>query len=227
VKQRFVEPVGEGKELSKLFSVNLLNADPPEAETVEKLLRKIEGIIGNYDLVLVADFGHGVMTEPVRRLVESKAPFMAVNCQTNSNNHGFNIISHQYRRMDCFSLDEQELLLAAAKRHVDYIQELENLKKRFYSTYAWLTRGAIETIGLKSGEAPATIIPLESRVVDTVGAGDAFYSVAALAAARGYSNKLATFLGQLAGGQAVRIVGNSDCVSKQALLKSGMTLLSF
>lgn len=227
VKQRFVEPLGEGKELSKLFSINLIDADPPGSATVNLLLQKIESVIAGYDLVVVGDFGHGVMTEPVRRLVEAKAPFLAVNCQTNSNNHGFNIISHQYRRMDCFSLDEQELLLAVARRHIDHIQELNNLKKRFYAKYAWLTRGAIETIGLKDGCPPCTIIPLEPRVVDTVGAGDAFYSLAALAAAKGYSNRLATFLGQLAGGQAVRIVGNSDCISKQALLKSGMSLLSF
>jgi len=227
VKQRFVEPALEGKELNKLFSVNLIDADPPGPEIEDRVLQKLETLLGQYDLVVVADFGHGVMQERVRRMVENKAPFMAVNCQTNSYNHGFNIISHQYKRCDCFSLDEQELLLSCSRRHVDYIQELEKLRRNFYAKYAWLTRGAVETIGLKEGVPHCLIIPLESRIVDTVGAGDAFYSLAALAARKGFSNELSTFLGQIAGAQAVRIVGNTEPISKQALLKSGMTLLNF
>ena len=43
--------------------------------------------------------------------------------------------------------------------------------------------------------------------MDTLGAGDAFCSVASLAAVRGLPMELATFMGQLAGAQAVRIVG--------------------
>jgi len=227
VKQRYVEPMLEGKELAKLFSVNYIDSEPPEDEIENRILQKVSSIIGSYDIILVTDFGHGVLSEKVRRTVEELAPFLAVNCQTNSNNHGFNIISHQYRKCDCFSLDAQELLLACARRHIDYMEELENLRKQLGASTAWLTRGATETIGVKTDEASTLLIPLESKVVDTVGAGDAFYSVAALAARRNLSIKLSTFMGQLAGAQAIRIVGNSEPISKQAMLKSGMTLLNF
>jgi len=227
VKERYVEPVSEGKEMSKLFSVNFINEDVPEPDVLERLTKVISENIRNYDLVVVTDFGHGVMQEKIRRLVENKARFLAVNCQTNSNNHGFNIINHQYQRMDCFSLDEQELMLSAAKRHVDHVLELDRLRRQFYASYAWLTRGAIETIGLREGFPTCSILPFESVVTDTIGAGDAFYSVAALAACRKLPIELTTFLGQLAGAQAVAIVGNSEPISKSRLLKSGMTLLSF
>ena len=143
IKERFNEPVSEGKEMSKLFSVNYIDAEPPAAEIVDRLADKISRCIKDYDLVAVADFGHGVMQETIRRMVEDKAPYMALNCQTNSNNHGFNIISNQYRRADCFSLDDHELLLSSARRHIDHICELEKLRSRFGASYAWLTRGAI------------------------------------------------------------------------------------
>jgi len=105
--------------------------------------------------------------------------------------------------------------------------ELSRLKERFGSTYAWLTRGSVMTIGLRTGEAPVHIPPLETDVTDTVGAGDAFFSLAALAAARGLPCNLSTFLGQLAGAQAVKIIGNARPVSKADLLKSVMSLLNF
>lgn len=227
IKQRFVEPNHEGKELSKLFSVNYLDANPPTPDLVEPLLQKLKNIISNYDLVVVADFGHGVMAESVRRLVESKAKFMALNCQTNSNNHGFNIISRQYQRTDCFSLDEQELLLSCAQRHIDFTSELKKLQHQLQARYVWLTRGSIETIGLKEKEAPSVIIPIENRAVDTVGAGDAFFAMASLGACNNASAQLSTFLGQLAGAQAIRIIGNTEPISKTKLLKAGMALLNF
>jgi len=150
-----------------------------------------------------------------------------LNCQTNSNNHGFNIITRQYRRADAFSLDLQEIMLACGEREPDCEKELASIAGRFGSRYAWLTRGSVMTIGLAPGNAPAYIPPLVTDVTDTVGAGDAFFSLAGLAAGRRLPLNVATFLGQLAGGQAVNIIGNEYPVSKPALLKAAMSLLNF
>ena len=59
-----------------------------------------------------------------------------------------------------------------------------------------------------------------------MGAGDAFFSVASLAAKRQLPVALATFLGQLAGAQAVKIVGNAEPISKDKLIRWGTTLLN-
>ena len=226
IKQRYVEPLMEGKEMSKLFSVNYINSDAPSKEAQAKLEKQIRAAMAKVDLVVLLDFGHGMMQPQLRKLVQDEAPFLALNCQTNSNNHGFNIISRQYQRTDMFALDEQEMLLAAGHRHLDFPVELNKLKTFFKAKYGWLTRGAVQTIGL-SETAQALCPPLESDIVDTIGAGDAFFSVASLAAVRKFPIPLATFLGQLAGGQAVKIVGNAQPISKQTLLNSGMSLLNF
>jgi cytidyltransferase-like protein len=227
VKQRFVEPIGVDKELSKLFSVNFIDAESRARELPDAIIENILRALPGVDVVVVADFGHGTLGEAVRRRVEQEAPFMALNCQTNSNNHGFNIISRQYRRADCFSLDEQELLLSCAQRHVDFTAELASLKRHLKASSAWLTRGAVETIGLGGSDKPFICVPLESAVLDTVGAGDAFFSVALMAAAKKHPVELSTFLGQLAGAQSVKIVGNMEPISKSTLLKSAMSMLKF
>jgi sugar/nucleoside kinase (ribokinase family) len=167
------------------------------------------------------------MQPQIRKLVQESAPFLALNCQTNSNNHGFNIISRQYRRADAFTLDEQELMLSSGHRHLDFSAELKALQKNLGSRYAWLTRGPVQTIGLLENDPPCLCPPLEYDVVDTIGAGDAFFSVAALAAARKLPISISTFIGQLAGAQAVRIVGNARPITKQQLLRTGMSLLNF
>jgi rfaE bifunctional protein nucleotidyltransferase chain/domain len=226
IKQRFVEPVSEGKDLSKLFSVNFLSAAPPESAVIARVVATLREEMKSCDLVVLADFGHGLMQPAVRDLLQDEAPFLALNCQTNSNNHGFNIISRQYRRADVFSLDEQELLLSSGHRHINHGEELEKLRLHLHASAGWLTRGAVKTLGINAGGDTAACPPLGDDVTDTIGAGDAFFSVMALAAARKLPVDLTTFLGQLAGAQAVKIVGNRDPISKAVLLKSGMSLLN-
>ena len=167
------------------------------------------------------------MSQRIRDFIQAEAPFLALNCQTNSYNHGYNLISRQYRHANVFTLDEQELALDSGKRRLDFEKDLETLRSNLGSHMCWLTRGASETIGLDSRGSLAKCIRLESQVVDTIGAGDAFFSLASLAAYRDLPIELGTFLGQLAGAQAVKIVGNEEAISKPKLLKGGMTLLCF
>jgi len=227
IKQRFVEPLSDGKELTKLFAINVIEEQMLSERTHNLVYGLIDKIIKDYDLVVVMDFGHGLMQNKIRELVQSKARFFALNCQTNSYNHGFNIIDRQYHRADSFSLDESELTLACGRKNIDLSEELKKLKSKLSARYAWLTRGATDTIGLKASEAECLCMPFEQSVVDTVGAGDAFCSVASLAAAKGLPIDLSTFMGQLAGAQAVRIIGNADSIKKDKFLKGGMTLLGF
>ena len=227
VKHRFVSPIVEAKELRKHFSVNHLGHEPPTERVVQGVLESLRSEISRADLVVVADFGHGVMQEVVRDLIQARARYLSLNCQTNSYNHGFNVINRQYRRVNSFCLDRPELLLAVGRRDISFMTELERMKGILSSEYAWLTRGELDTIGLHSGEDPCACPTLEMEITDTVGAGDAFFSIASLAAMKEYPNMLTTFLGQLAGAQAVRIVGNRRPISKTTLLTSGMSLLNY
>ncbi|OGV37067.1 MAG: hypothetical protein A2X48_04455 [Lentisphaerae bacterium GWF2_49_21] len=227
VKQRFTLPPSSGNLMTKLFSVNVIDDKEVSPEIINKVLDRLKIELPKHDIVIVTDFGHGLMQDKIREYIQKHASFMALNCQTNSYNNGFNIINRQYKRADCFSLDATEISLSAGKRHMDYTSELDNLRKELNANYAWLTRGAIETIAVMSNNLSCACPPFESEVIDTVGAGDAFFSVASLAAASGMSNQQALFLGQLAGAQAVKIVGNTEPISKVKILKSIMSLTNF
>lgn len=227
IKQRFVEPQKEGKELPKLFAVNYIDARHPKEEVQKKVYERIQKEIKKHDLIMVMDFGHGVMGNAIREMVQDKAPFLALNCQTNSNNHGFNIINRQYQRADSFSLDQTEIRLAFGRREIEGFPELSVLRKQFKAQYGWLTRGDVETIGIKSDKSQCACPPFEVNVVDTVGAGDAFSALASLAAVSGLPIELATFMGQMAGAQAVKIVGNSEPIKKSVFLKGCEALLNY
>jgi len=63
------------------------------------------------------------------------------------------------------------------------------------------------------------------KVVDRVGAGDAYLSVTAPCAARGLPTDLVAFVGNAAGALAVAIVGNKSPVERVPLFKFITALL--
>ena len=226
VKQRFVDPRMEGKELSKLFSVNYLREDGITPAMEKEVLRRLRKVVPKTDVVLIMDFGHGLMTPSVRKYLQKEARMLVVNCQTNSNNFAFNLLNRKYRRADAFALDATEMHLAAGKKKIIFEKELKKLASTLRSKAAWLTQGSVETLGWSPREGFVRCEPLAKAVVDTVGAGDAFISVATLAVAKRLPLDLATLLGQLAGAEAVGIVGNEKPISKTSVLKGAMSLLN-
>lgn len=226
-KIRFVEPYKDGVELNKLFSVNYINETEISSEAEEKILNSLSSSIDDFDLVLVMDFGHGLMTQRIREFIQEKSPFLALNCQTNSYNHGYNIIDRQYTRADSFSLDESEIKLSCGIKKPDFRQELAKLKNLLGAKYSWLTRGEVETLGIGADELESQCPPFEKEVVDAVGAGDAFCTIASLSAAKRLPIDASTYLAQMAGAQAVRIVGNSEAIKKANLLKAAQTMINF
>jgi sugar/nucleoside kinase (ribokinase family) len=117
--------------------------------------------------------------------------------------------------------------LAVGRREIDFGRELTGLAAQLGSRYAWLTRGLAETLGRNFQQEICRCTPFERVIVDTLGAGDAFCSLASLAAVSGLPLNLATFMGQLAGAQAVKIVGNAESINKAKFLKAAQAMLAF
>ena len=76
-KLRFVEQFKEGIELNKLFSVNYINDSEISPKAESKVLSTLSNIISDFDLILVMDFGHGLMTSRIRDLVRKKPSFIS------------------------------------------------------------------------------------------------------------------------------------------------------
>ena len=223
IKKRYVEPDQKRKELNKIFVINNLQENVQLDEGVMSCFRrKLENEIPKYDVVFLCDFGHGLIDEKVADIIQNKAKKLILNCQTNSSNYGLNLIT-KYRRADYFSLDEKELRLAFGsynkKMESLLIQLAEHLQGK-----GWLTRGSKGAMGVeceKLSHCPALVLD----VLDTIGAGDAFFSLAGLTVAVGATVEEGAFMGNVAGALATNIMGNSESLSKVDTLKYIFTLL--
>ncbi len=166
--------------------------------------------IGSYDLVVVCDFGHGTLTKELIAKLSKEARYLAVNTQTNATNYGFNLIT-RYPRADFVVLDELEARLAANDR--DSALEEVILKLGFKNII--VTQGSNGAIGFDGAFERQRAVT--EKITDTMGAGDAFLSVASPYAAAGVSMKNLLRIGNAAGAVKVGIVGHRSSVDKDAL----------
>lgn len=165
-----------------------------------------------YDLVIVTDFGHGTMTDEMIERVSREAKFLAVNAQTNATNYGFNMIT-KYKRADFVVVDELEARLATH----DKDSPIEDVILELGFDKIIVTRGTKGAVGYDGvfEHQPA----LTDKVVDTMGAGDAFLAVTSPYAAAGASMKDLLAIGNAAGAIKVGIVGHRSSVDKDTLRK--------
>ncbi len=201
----------------KLFEVNYLNDQYIGGDLEGRIIGDLATLLPAYDLVLVSDFGHGFITGRIIDTIQAGARKLAVNTQNNGANSGFNMIT-KYRRPYLVCLDETELRLAAQDKYTD----IDTVARRMYETIGVknliVTLGKRGSLALAGAESVRTPI-FSSKVVDTVGAGDAYFSFTAPCLAMGLPLDLVGFIGNAVGALAVQIVGNRKPVEKHELLE--------
>lgn len=226
VKRRYLKYHPERGDNEKLFSINFLNEEKNiRAINYEPFYAVLRELLPQFDLVILCDYGHGLIDSEAMRILQEESKLLALNCQTNSSNYGMNVII-KYTRADTFALDEKELTLAFREDGADKTELLERLRLHLGAKIGWLTTGAKGAM-VKAADAGVLAVPaLTLRVTDTVGAGDAFFALSSLCAAADVPPDLATLLSNAAGAIKTHMIGNKGSVGKKELLKFVKTVLN-
>jgi cytidyltransferase-related domain len=224
VKCRYLTRNEKREEYRKIFAINNIPEEYGyENNAKEKFADKLLESIDGYDVVFLCDFGHGLVDGTVMEMVQERAKYLVLNCQTNSSNKGMNIIT-KYRRADAFTLDQQELSLAYPSYYDDEEIKLKKLGGHLKGK-GWLTRGALGALQINDGnieKCPAFTL----SVKDTIGAGDAFFALAGIFTSVGAPVEIGTFMGNIGGAIGANIVANNESVEKVNALKFASTLLN-
>jgi len=221
LKRRFVDP----SYMRKLFEVYFMNDEPLTPDVQEEVDRALADTASEYDVVICADFGHGLIAQSSIDVLTSKSRFLAVNTQSNSANLGYNLIT-KYRRADYICIDAPEVRLAMSDR----LATVGDLARRLAEEHVdcskiIVTQGKHGCVTFESDGLVHTIPAFAKNVVDTVGAGDAFLAVTAPLVAAGAPMSRVGFIGNVVGALKVEIVGHRRSIEKAALIKGITGLL--
>jgi rfaE bifunctional protein nucleotidyltransferase chain/domain len=220
VKRRFVEQAF----LNKMFEIAFLDDTELPPSLADQIGSYLRGVLDQYDLVLVADYGHGFLNRDLILQLAAESRFLAVNVQTNSANTGFNLIT-KYPRADYVCIDEPEVRLAMHDRASPMQDIIRRVAKDLAARRVTITRGHHGSMAYEEQEGFFEVPVLSREVVDRIGAGDAYLAITAPCAAAGYAAELVGFIGNAVGALAVRIIGNRTAVEPVPLFKFITALL--
>ena len=219
-KRRFLEEYLS----AKLFEVYEMKGDDLPTAVEEEILRDLDRLLPQYDVVIVADYGHGFMTEKLRGAVCAKARFLTVTTQVNAGNRGFNTIS-KYPRADFVSLGEPEIRLDARKLGGDIVGLLEESARKISTRKFIVTRGSSGCLVHDREKGICHVPAFAIRVVDRVGAGDAVLGVTAPCAATDVPPEALGFIANVVGAEACTIMGHRSSIEPTGLFRHITSLM--
>ncbi len=221
VKRRFVDP----SFLNKLFEICYLSDGMPLPRTIEdEICDYLKTRLNEFDMVMVADFGHGLITDRVLKILCKKSKYLAVNVQTNSANFGFNVVT-KFPRADYICIDEPEIRLACHDRVSNLEKLIVKISRRLACEKIIITRGHKGALAYSKEDGFIEIPVFSKEVVDRIGAGDAYFSITSPCVYKDIPIDIVGFIGNAAGAMKVLIVGNRSSVEPVALHKYVTTLL--
>ncbi len=220
IKTRFLDQYS----LNKLFELYIMDNEEPTFEQDNQMKEWLHRSITDFDLVIAADFGHGAISIGTAEFMAHNAPFLCAMTQFNAGNKGQCTIK-RYPRADFACIADREVRLASRNRHCDLEQSVQEIARSLGCSKFVMTRGNRGCVTWSKDEGFGEVPAFANKVVDRVGAGDAFLSVAAPAAYLGKDDLMIGFLGNIAGALAVSTLGNSTSIDAMALRKWVTALL--
>lgn len=221
LKRRFVDP----SSIRKLFEVYHMNDEPLTGDLEAQLAAHVAKLCPKADVVIATDFGHGLIGPKIVRQLTELSPFLAVNTQSNSANLGYNLIT-RYPRADYICIDAPEARLALSDRLSAVGDIAYSLADRIKECPKFIvTHGKHGCVTFERNGTVHTIPAVARKVVDTIGAGDAFLAVTSPLVAAGGAMDIIGFIGNVVGALKVEIVGHRQFIDKASLIKGVTGLL--
>lgn len=201
IKTRYVD-VSDKKKHVEINKFEIKNDTPLKINTKE------------YDLVIVADFGHGFCSN-----LDINDGFHLM-CQTNSNNFGFNRISKwkNYRKKSvCIDMREASLQMNKRATFSDNSEIEELYKYEINANNLFITLGNVGSI-FYNGTDLQKHESYKSEIVDTIGAGDTFFAFVCLASYL-YQDDRILKIPSLAASLSTTWLCNEKSVTKNSLIE--------
>lgn len=201
VKTRYVD-VGDKKkhvEINKFDTKDFKNINVNTAE---------------YDVVIVADFGHGFCDK-----LEITDGFHLM-CQTNSNNFGFNRISKwksKRKKSACIDLREASLQINNKIENPSKEDILDIYNYELNCENLFVTTGRSGST-FTNGKSVETHASFKTQIVDTIGAGDTFFAFACIMSHLKKADQN-LYLPSLAASLSTTWLCNEKSVTKKLLLE--------
>ena len=221
IKKRFVDNYSK----NKLFQINYNEKYLLSHKDKKIYLDRLKNIINKYDELIIFDYGYGQMFEENLNFIKKYPNKININCQTNSSNYGFNLIS-KYKNGNIIAVDEIEFRLSVQDKSKSIPELLTKNKKMINKFNVFIVTAGSKGCYIVSKNKSYYIPTVFKNTFDTTGCGDIFYCAFVFF----YSLKTFTLLeigllSHIAAGMHANTEGNINSINKDKLFQIIQTII--
>jgi len=220
-KKRFIEHINK----TKIFGVYTLNDQPLDLLQEKMFNKKVLKYVNSHDLVIVSDYGHGLISARTAESIVKKSKFVAVNTQLNSSNLGFHVIS-KYLGANLITINETEMRHELRNRTDDRSLLIKKLSKKLKSNYTHVTSGEEGSAIYNYTTNEILSCPaFASKVIDKVGTGDSMLAILAISLYKKIDVKFSMFLSALVAAHNIQDMANKTSYNKTYITRAVQSYL--
>ncbi len=177
IHKRHIVDSYSGNKLLELYDLNGHNCSIKNSKRLNHEISK--QLKCDPKLVLVSDYGHGMLNNLSANILSDNSPFLALSTQCNAGNQGYNSIN-KYKKADYLCISGHELNLEVKENGLSEKDRLVKLSTIFNCPNITVTCGSRGTI---HHQLPNTVLQVPAfarQVLDRVGAGVTAFSISSL-----------------------------------------------
>ena len=221
VKKRFLDYVNK----NKVLGVYKIDDDALTNDEEKLFIFKLKKLLSSHDLVIVSDYGHGLISKKSSKIICKNSKYLALNAQINAANVGYHSMRN-YENVNCVIINERELRHELRNKNGNLEILMKRLTKEQNIKNLVVTRGDQGSVFYNEKKNKFNLCEAYAKTVtDKIGSGDVMLAVIALCLKSGFIPELALLTGSLAAAQSVETIGNKDIISKTKILKTYEHLL--
>lgn len=214
IKKRYIDQDNTIKVLG-VYRINDNNNVYKKSQ--ELIFKYLDKNIKKYDLVILCDYGHGLLNEKIIKILFKNKKYTAVNSQINSSNINYFTLE-KFKKSNYLIINEREFRFEMK----DQTSKLDHLIKLFHKKYQVknlvVTRGKYGSVFF-NGKNFIYCPAFANKIIDKVGAGDSFFSLFSLGIIQEEKLDIALLIGSIAGAHNIENIANSKKLDKKYLLK--------
>lgn len=220
IKKRFIDKIDN----KKIFGIYSLNDEGLKSDEEKKIIQKLQNLHNKYDLIIVADYGHGMITPKIAKFISNKKNFLSLNAQINSTNIGLHNIN-KYKKIDNLVINASELKYEMNQREGDIFNLAKRFKKQIKSKSLIVTQGKLGAFMINKKNKLIKCPAFTHDPIDKIGAGDTLLSLLSLCQFKKLDSELSLFLSSIAAAKSADTIGNKTPINKLNILKTILHLL--
>lgn len=185
-----------------------------------KLKNLLKLNLKKYDLVIVANYGHGLINDKIANLISNKAKFLIVNSQINAANI-FHHSLHMFKKTTCTIINEGELRHGMRDKHTDIELLMRKFSKSINTSYIVITRGNVGSkLFDKKKNKFINSAAYANQIIDKIGTGDTLMAIFAIFLKSTKNPELSLFISSIAASHNLQTLGNTLKISPNLILKT-------